>query len=136
MVAPQDRDIFFISARRAINASRDAVRTDESIKRFESEFLLPLHGWCEAHRDRVSACYLPLPTGSIRVFVLSNRGEYDFELGKAVAALELNLARAGWRVSISLIPSADDDTLGTFFTPENTLEVYAKCLATSAEGGV
>jgi len=135
MVTPQDRDIFFISAQRATEACRDAVQSDQTFKRFESEVLLPLHEWCESHADSVSACYLPVPSGSIKVFVITSNPRYDFELGEGLAALELNLAQAGWRVSVTQIPAAEGDSLGTFFSPEGALEVYAQRVPASVEGG-
>lgn len=134
MVTPQDRDIFFISAKRATEACREAIQSDQTFKRFESEILLPLHEWCEAHADRVSACYLPIPSGSIRVFVITSCPKYDFELGEGLAALELKLAQAGWRISVTQIPAAEGDSLGTFFSPEGALEVYAQRVATSDQG--
>lgn len=136
MVTPQDRDIFFISAQRAIEACREAVHVEESIKRFESAFLVPVHDWCEAHANKVLACYLPVPAGSLRLFVLTTSPKYDFQLGEALAALELKLSRAGWMVSVSQIPAAEDESLGTFFSPEGALEVYAQRGPAPAEGGV
>jgi hypothetical protein len=135
MVTPQDRDIFFISAKRATEACRDALHNDQTFKRFESEILLPLHLWCDSHADRVQSCYLPIPTGSIRAFVITNSPKYDFELGEGLATLELSLARAGWRVSVTQIPDAEGDSLGTFFSSEGALEVYAQRVPTLTEGG-
>lgn len=134
MVTPQDRDIFFISAKRATEACRDAVQTDQTFKRFESEVLMPVHQWCETHADRVSACYLPIPAGLVRVFVITSSPKYDFALGEGLAALEMSLARAGWRVSVTQIPAAEGDSLGTFFSPEGALEVYAQRVAASDQG--
>jgi hypothetical protein len=46
MVTPEDQDIFFISAEKATEACRDAVKTEERIAAFKAKFLLPLHDWC------------------------------------------------------------------------------------------
>ena len=134
MVTPKDRDIFFISATKAIEACREAIRNEQGFKQFETELLIPLHAWCEEHREKVRACYLPRPANNIQVFVVGTSRKYDFELGEKLATLELKLSQAGWRVGISQLPEADDDSLGTFFSPEGALEVYAKREQTSVEG--
>jgi hypothetical protein len=136
MVTPKDRDVFFISATRATEACREAIQKEEVTRRFESDFLVPLHEWCESRSDHVRACYLPLPAGSIRVFVITASPKYDFELGEQLAALELGFANAGWRLSVSQIPAAEEDSLGTFFSPDGALEVYAQRGSAPEESGV
>jgi hypothetical protein len=135
VVTPKDRDIFLISAEKATEACRSAVRLDERIERFESEFLVPLHEWCVAHERRVRACYIPLPAGHIQVFIVTTSTQFDFDLAAEVAALELKLARSGWRVGVSQLPNADDESLATFFNPEGALEVYAQRGPAPQEGG-
>ena len=136
IVTPKDRDIFFMSARRATEACREAVREAQAIGRFESEFLVPLHDWCVAHAGKVRACYIPLPTGHIQVFVVTANTRYDFPLGEEIAALELRLSRAGWRVGVTQLPDAEGGALETFFSPEGALEVYAERGPAPAEGGI
>jgi hypothetical protein len=126
MVTPEDHDVFFISAQRATEACREAVRETQRVEQFKDDFLIPLHEWCEARADKVRACYLPRPAGSVRVFVVTASPRYDFALGEELAALELRLARAGWRVGVSQLPEADGDSLATFFSPDGALEVYAQ----------
>lgn len=135
VVTPKDRSIFLISAEKAIEACRDAWRREEGIERFESEFLVPLHDWCVAHAERVEACYIPLPGGNIQVFIVTNSPQFDLDLGTEVAKLELNLARRGWRVGVSQLPDADDESLATFFSPEGALEVYAERGSAQEESG-
>ena len=53
MVTPKDRDIFFISAEKATDACRDVIRQEERVTRFTDDFLIPLAGWCEQHKDRI-----------------------------------------------------------------------------------
>jgi hypothetical protein len=135
MVTPEDQDIFFISAERATEACRDAVRHDERVARFGRGFLLPLHEWCVAHAASVSACYIPLPAGHVQVFVVTTSPRFDFGLAEEVAALEMQLAKAGWRVGVSQLPAADKESLSTFFNSEGALEVYAQRGPTPQEGG-
>lgn len=135
MVTPRDRDIFFISADKATEACRDALKTAERFARFESEILVPLHDWCVARAGRVRACYIPVPKGHIPVFVVTASGRYDFALGEEVAALEADLARAGWRIGVSQLPDAGPEALDTFFDPEGALEVYAQSGPAPVEGG-
>jgi hypothetical protein len=126
VVTPKDRDIFLISAEKATEACRNAVHLDQRIKRFQSEILIPLNAWCQAHQDRVMTCYIPLPGDHLQVFILTNCTQFDFDLAAEMAALELKLARDGWRVGVSQLPKADDESLTTFFSPEGALQVYAQ----------
>lgn len=126
VVSPRDRDIFLISAEKATEACRNAVQQDRRIKQFEEEFLTPLNDWCVAHADRVKACYIPVPEGNVRVFIVTNSRQFDFDFAEEVAALELRLAKAGWEVGSFQLPLADDGSLATFFNPDGALEVYAE----------
>ena len=135
MVTPKDRDIFFISAETATEACRDAVRHGERFKRFESEFLAVLHDWCLQNQEKVRACYIPRPGVNIPVFIVTTSPEFDFDLAGEIAALELKLVSTGWRVGLSQLPDADDQSLATFFNPDGALEVYADRGSTSEKGG-
>ncbi|MFI5382159.1 MAG: hypothetical protein ACHRHE_22920 [Tepidisphaerales bacterium] len=136
VVTPKDRDIFLISAARATEACRDAVQLDKRIERFQSEILVPLHDWCLAHDDKVRACYIPTSPGRhLQVFVVTRLREFDFALAAEVAHFELKLAQSGWRVGVSQLPEADDESLATFFSPEGAFEVYADCEPAPQEGG-
>src|ERR1700722_12448863 len=115
LVTPEDQDIFFISAERATEACRKAVRLDERVARFKRGFLLPLYKWCAARAKRVSACYIPLPARQEPVFVVTVAPQFDFELAEEVAALEMQLAKAGWSVGVSQLPRAYEKSLATFF---------------------
>ena len=131
MVTPEDQDIFFISAEKATEACLAAVKNDERISVFKAKFLLPLHAWCAGHADRVAACYLPLPAGHIQAFIVTTSPRFDFDLAEQIAALERELAHAGWRVGVSQLPAAEDRALATFFNSEGALEVYAQRGSTS-----
>jgi hypothetical protein len=126
VVTPRDRDIFLISAEKATEACRDAVKLGERIERFQTEFLVPLHDWCVRHADRVHACYLAPPVGHLQVFLVTTSPRYDFNLGEEIATFERELAASGWQVGVSQLPGAGDDSLGTFFSPDGALEVYAQ----------
>jgi len=126
MVTPEDQDIFFISAEKATEACREAVKADERIAGFKSKFLLPLHDWCVKRADRVSACYIPLPSGHIQAFIVTTSSRFNFGLAEEIAALERDLASAGWRVGVLQLPQGEDRSLATFFNPEGALEVYAQ----------
>lgn len=134
VVTPKDRAIFVISAGKATEACLDAVQDKERFERFESEILLPLHDWCLANRDKVRACYVPIPTTHLSVFVVTKSARFDFDLAAAVAALELDLAGKGWRVVVSQLPSTSDDSSSTYFNHEGALEVYAQPGSASEEG--
>lgn len=126
MVTPEDQDIFFISAEKATEACREAVKTEERIAGFKAKFLMPLHEWCAKHSDRVDAGHLPLPAGHIQAFIVTSSPHFDFGLAEEIADLERQLMRAGWRVWVTQLPAAEDRSLATFFNPEGALEVYAQ----------
>lgn len=126
MVTPEDQDTFFISAAKATEACREAVKVNERIAVFKTRFLLPLHDWCASHADRVAACYLPLPAGHLQAFVVTNSARFDFPLAEEIASIERQLAKAGWRVGLSQLPATEDRSLATFFNPEGALEIYAQ----------
>jgi hypothetical protein len=131
MVTPEDQDVFFISAEKATEACREAVKMDERITVFKEKFLLPLHAWCAQRSERVAACYLPRPAGQVQAFIVTSSPRFDFGLAEEIAALERELARAGWRVGVSQLPNAEDHSLATFFTLEGALEIYAQRGSTS-----
>jgi hypothetical protein len=136
IVTPKDRDVFFISAARATEACREAVQQDKRIENFQSEILVPLNEWCVAREDRVRACYIPaVPGRQLQVFIVTRLPRFDFALAAEVATLELRLARSGWRVGVSQLPDADEESLATFFSAEGALEVYAEREPAPQEGG-
>ena len=125
VVSPRDMDVFVISAAKAIEACQGEVKKSQHVERFSEEFLAPLHDWCLSNAGRVQACYLAVPSDHIPVFVVTNSRRFDFEFAEKVAAIELQLAQAGWGVSISQLPDADGGSLATFLDPEQALQVYA-----------
>lgn len=135
VVTPRDRDIFLISAERATEACRAAIRNDERVQRFQAEFLVPLHDWSLGHADKVRACYLTVPGRQVQVFVVGESTQFDFDLAEDIARLEMSLARQGWQVGVSQLPKGDDEYLAGFFHLEKALEVYAKPEPTSKQGG-
>jgi hypothetical protein len=126
VVSPRDRDIFLISAEKATEACRNAIQQDHRIKRFEDEFLTPLHEWCVANAERVRACYIPVPASMIQVFVVTNSRRFDFDFAVKVAEVERKFASEGWRIGVSQLPDADEDSLATFFNLDGALGVYAE----------
>src|SRR5579863_8630826 len=95
MVTPEDQDIFFISAAKATEACREAIKAEERIAVFKARFLVPLHEWCVRHADRVAACYLALPAGHLQTFIVTKATLFDFSLAEEIAAMERELATAG-----------------------------------------
>jgi hypothetical protein len=126
VVTPKDRDVFLISAEKATHACQEAIRDDERVKRFESELLVPIHVWCQNHNSKIKACFIPLPRNHVQVFMVTTCHRFDLDLAEEVAGLELSLGRSGWRVGVSQLPDADEESLATFFRPEGALQVYAK----------
>lgn len=134
IVEPEDEDRFVMTAQSAVMACKDHQRYQEAIRAFKQAFLQPLIEWCASHSGKVQACYVPFPSGHIQVFVIGSSPTYDFDLGRAVAALELKLFDAGWQpVSIVLLPSAATEDLPTYFNMEGAIEVYAQLAAAQGQ---
>jgi hypothetical protein len=134
LVEPEDEDRFVLTAQAAVKACQDQQRQMEAIRTFKVHFLEPLLRWCVARADRVRACYLPAPRGPLQVFVVTSSPKFDFGLAAEVAALELELADLGWRVSVVQIPDTPEDALRTFFDPEGAIEIHAQQPPTQGEG--
>lgn len=125
VVTPKDQDRFFISARRAAEACRAAVRTDEIVARFKADLLIPLREWCEVHADLVSACYLGMPDSSVLPIFLIGAGErYDFRLTQSGVELADLLDERGWLVQVVQIPRSSDDELQAIFNVDRSLVVW------------
>lgn len=126
VVTPEDEDRFVLTAQHAVTACQNHHRQDEAVKSFKIEFLGPLIDWCKRHADRVRACYIPVPLGYVQVFIVGSSYQYDFDLGRAISRLELELADSGWSVNVLQLPNSDDEEdLQTYFAVEGALQAYA-----------
>lgn len=126
LVTPRDMDAFVMSANRATEACKEAAREAGRIKQFQEEFLVPVHDWCVRHSRHVRSCYVPVPTSGISVYVVTRDKRFDFGLADETAQLEAILQRSGWPAAVSQLPATDEDSIGTFFSPDGALEVYAQ----------
>jgi hypothetical protein len=134
-VEPQDEDRFVISAQKAVEACQQRHRHEQTIQTFKKKFLQPLRDWCESHASKVRACYVPPPdAGYLEVYVLGETEKFDFDLGRELAKLELQLADTGWRVNVTQIPDCPGESLRTHFNPDGAIEVYAKPKSASEQG--
>lgn len=125
IVNPKDRSVFLMSAEKATGGFRKPVPAENRIEKFESEFLIPLYGWCRQHGS-VRACYYRVPVDQVQVLVVTADPKFDFDFATEVAKLELRLAKAGWQVSVSQLPHADTESPETFFGSGLAVEIYAK----------
>ena len=125
VVMPKDYDLFFICAEKATESYRKAIKRDERISRFESDLIVPLHEWCVARKDEIKSCHLPIPGIHIQVFIVTKSRKFDFDLAEEMAALELGLARSGWRIGVMQLPDAPPESLAAFFDADGALQVYA-----------
>lgn len=102
---------------------------DLAVERFRrqlvEEFLPAVRQWCEDHRDKVAACYVPLANNHLKVFVLRKSERYDFTLSDDVTDLEMRLFEMHWPVEILQIPDGPPSTVEAFFKPAASIEIYA-----------
>lgn len=135
-VVPADQDRFVMASDAAVTALRDADERQATRDRFRDSVLLPLREWCEARPGRVLACYVRLfPTADhLRVYVFGAGPAYDFALAREVSALELSIHRAGWRVLVRQLTSAQSPS--DLFNPDQAIQVFAHpAIAAHAESG-
>lgn len=124
MVTPEDQDIFFISAQKATEACRDAIRQGEMVPRFKDQIIVPLSEWCKQHNDKVLACYVLTPDSPvIPVYMVGTSEQYDFELTQELSRLASDFDEHGWSVHISQIPRCDSEQLAGFFLPDHALQI-------------
>lgn len=139
MVTPENWDVFFINASQAVEACQAALRWQEirreERERFEKTFLQPVYNWCVERKDKVSGCYVPIPTaGLLRVFIVTSSPRFDFALAQEIAALELSLVQLKWSVNLVQIPGAGNESIGTFLDVEEAMEIYAQREPAPGEG--
>lgn len=124
LVDPKDENRFFLSAEKAIEACKQAVRTDARIQGYKSEFLTPLHEWCLEHASHVRACYITVSANCLQVFVVTHDKKFDFDFAKKVSALELKFAEK-WEISIMQLPNSEAESLAAFINKSSAWEIYA-----------
>ena len=133
-VTAQDSDRFLVAAKKAVEALQRVTELDRVVDLFSEEYLPRLHNWCLEHQNKLAACFVSPPRGpSLVVFVVGKTNQYDFELGKRISQLELDLEDMGWTSDVLQLPSGDDEELRTFFNPEQALQIYAESQPTSGE---
>lgn len=121
-VPPADRERLRAAADRAATAVH---ARGPGVPRFEADLLVPLHAWCMTQVGHVRTCYVDAGREQIRVCIVTTSGRYDHRLEEEVSALELGLARAGWRISVMDLPDTEDDNLAPFVRFSEAMEVYA-----------
>ena len=94
VIPPKHYDLLLMCAEKATEMYRNAIKRDERVSRFQTDLLVPLHGWCVARKEKILACYLPIPGVHVQVFIVTKSKKFDFDLAVEMAALELGLARA------------------------------------------
>ncbi len=125
LVTPEDEDRFVMASRQAISACQGAVILNRALSEFMGSFLAKLHQWCMGQRHTVRACYVPFqsPSCAIKVFMLRQSGEFDFELSDAISDLEVELDAAGWPTDILQIAGSSPEEILSFFDPAQSIQV-------------
>jgi hypothetical protein len=127
IVTPDDQDRFMLSARKAIEACKNAVRLEEEFANFKNNLILPLKAWCERHAAKVSACYLGTPNHrAIPAYVVGGTERYDFELTDELVTLADELESNGWCVHVSQVPRGGPESLAALFDVGSALQVYSR----------
>ena len=125
VVAPKDYDLLLVCVEKATELHRKPIERGERVRRLQAELLVPLYEWCVARKEKILACYLPIPGVHIQVFIVTKSEKFDFDLAEEMAALELRLARMGWRIGVMQLPNASPESLAAFVDPYGALQVYA-----------
>gem|GEM_PF-5180453 len=83
--------------------------------------------WLENHASMIEDSYLTVTVDGVQLFVVPKNGKYNFDLGDALADLELDLCEKYGSIGISTlqIPGSSPETLATFLNSETALR-YGK----------
>jgi hypothetical protein len=126
VVTPEDQDRFVLAADTAVEACQLMNAGLQLRQRFADEFLARVFQWCQQFADRVSACYVAMRDGTLTVFVIVSREEYDFGLDDPLSDLEAEMEEKGWSSDFIQLPNGDADSRRAFFEEEKSIEIYAK----------
>jgi hypothetical protein len=135
VITPEDQDRFVKDAGWAVTACQGVFAVEKMLEHFTGDFLKRLSVWCEAHRDRIYACYVPFPSQSTRVFVISASPSFDFGLSDLISDLEMDLAKSNWVADVLQLPSSSPEMLRSFFDPSRSFQVYGNADRTQIESG-
>ena len=95
-------------------------------ERFNDEFLARIFQWSQQHADSVGSAYVVMRDGTLTVFAIGLRDEYDFDLDDPISDLEVEMEDKGWACDIVQLPACDIDSKRAFFDEDKSIEVYAK----------
>lgn len=120
-VAPGDHDRFVKEVQRAVLVGQNGLAIERFWQQFTDEFLPAIHHWCEEHKDRVAACFVPFPKDHVKVFVVRRSQTYDFTLSDDLSDLEMDLFEKQWPSEILQIPRG---YLESYFDPGASIQIY------------
>lgn len=92
LVEPGDEDRFLMTAREAAIACKVA-QDEKGWQETFDQFLIYVQKWCQAHSDKVAACYVGIGDGSLSVLVCTKTADYDFDFEDVITDLDLDLVK-------------------------------------------
>jgi hypothetical protein len=126
VVTPEDQDRFVLAANSAVEACQMMNAGLQLRQRFADEFLTRIYQWCQQYADRVNDCFVAMRDGTLTVFIIGAKGEYDFSLDDPISELEAEMEDKGWSSDVVQLPGDDADSRRTFFDEDTSIQVYAK----------
>jgi hypothetical protein len=124
VITPQDEGRFVRESQWAASVCQSAPAAEPFVERFKTEFLPPLREWCQAHHERIRACYVPFASPHLTVFVITRAGRYDFALSDALSDLGFELFQKNWPAEVLQVPSGSMEDFQSFFDPSSSIQVY------------
>jgi hypothetical protein len=125
VVTPKDENRFVLAEREAAQACQHANSLAEFSESFQG-FLVHLREWSEAHADNVKACYVSVGMEGIKAFLVVVGEHYRYDLDDMINALDVEIANKFPIIIVDVlqIQETGQDSLSTFFSPTNAMQVY------------
>ena len=127
LVTPEDEDRFITTAAEAAQACQQAQHMLEWKREFD-ELLRHIHVWGCNHATEVSRIYMAFSNDGLKVFVLTQGGDYNFDFDDTVSELDIELAKAFSRcpTDIMQLPETPVGALTSFFDTGKALQLYGE----------
>lgn len=134
-VIADDKHRFHTTVSEAAHACK--VANDLSLWADEyKDFLAHLHRWCDSRSGIVNGCYVSWGEGGLHVFIVTENEQFDFDFQAEITALDAKLSEVfpDHPAEVVQVPLAPPDALMSFFSPEQSVQVYGKQSTASGKG--
>ena len=130
VVAPEDKDLFVITVKQAIEACVAGQKQNyDSFVKFQEQFqrmLVRVGAWIERHRNKIQAAHLTMRDSDVLFVAVQESPTYDPGLEDELTSLDIDVARDQdldlIRLNVLCIPPSGPDGESAFLIPGRVLE--------------